>query len=262
MTTDSSERAQEPPQDPTDEAVQDEPNILVPRRRPIQERSRRKFQALLSSAREVLVEVGFDSFTCEEVASRAGVPIGTLYQFFANKYVLVCELDRQDAHGVIEEVERFAQKIPALDWPELLNDFLDHLADLWLRDPSRRAVWLATQATPATRATAAVNEREIARMIASVLAPLMPATERERRAFMAEALVHVAYSMLNFSVSAGHVPPGPVTSADPGDGSGVSSGASSGSAGGEDIHDATVTELKRMLTAYLWLAEKEAAQSD
>lgn len=262
MTTDSSERAQEPPQDPTDEAVQDEPNILVPRRRPIQERSRKKFQALLSSAREVLVEVGFDSFTCEEVASRAGVPIGTLYQFFANKYVLVCELDRQDAYGVIEEVERFAQKIPALDWPELLNDFLDHLADLWLRDPSRRAVWLATQATPATRATAAVNEREIARMIASVLAPLMPATEREHRAFMAEVLVHVAYSMLNFSVSAGHVPPGPVHSADTEEGDGVSPGASSGSAGGEDIHDATVTELKRMLTAYLWLAEKEAAQSD
>ena len=130
-----------------------------------------------------------------------------------------------------------------------------------MRDPSRRAVWLATQATPATRATAAVNEREIARMIASVLAPLMPATERERRAFMAEVLVHVAYSMLNFSVSAGHVAPGHA-SADPGDGGGVSGGASTGSAGGEDIHDATVTELKRMLTAYLWLAEKEAAQSD
>ncbi|KAA0917112.1 TetR/AcrR family transcriptional regulator [Dietzia sp. ANT_WB102] len=253
MTNESPEGAHEQTRDPGDEAVQDEPNILVPRRRPIQERSRRKFQALLSSAREVLVEEGFDSFTCEEVASRAGVPIGTLYQFFANKYVLVCELDRQDAHGVIEEVERFAQKIPALDWPELLNDFLDHLADLWLRDPSRRAVWLATQATPATRATAAVNEREIARMIASVLAPLMPATERERRAFMAEVLVHVSYSMLNFSVSAS-----PVTNAGISDGGVVSSSAGVGSAGGEDIHDATVTELKRMLTAYLWLAEKEA----
>ena len=224
----------------TDDPVQNEPNILVPRRRPIQERSRRKFQALLSSSREVLVEMGFDSFTCEEVATRAGVPIGTLYQFFANKYVLVCELDRQDAHGVIEEIERFAQKIPALDWPELLNDFLEHLADLWLRDPSRRAVWLATQATPATRATAAVNEREIARMIASVLAPLMPATDRERRAFMAEVLVHVSYSMLNFSVSTGH-------SARISEGGNV-----------EEVHDATVTELKRMLTAYLWLAEKEA----
>lgn len=259
MTSEPSENSPGSTRDPQDESAQSEPIILVPRRRPIQERSRRKFQALLASAREVLVEVGFDSFTCEEVASRAGVPIGTLYQFFANKYVLVCELDRQDAHGVIEEIERFAQKIPALDWPELLNDFLDHLADLWLRDPSRRAVWLATQATPATRATAAVNEREIARMIASVLAPLMPTTERERRAFMAEALVHVSYSMLNFSVSAGHnagEPAGAGTT-DPA----TSGPASAGSAGGEEFHDATVTELKRMLTAYLWLAEKEA-QSD
>lgn len=243
MTSEPSEHSSSSMRNDEDESAQSEPTILVPRRRPIQERSRLKFQALLSAAREVLVEVGFDSFTCEEVASRAGVPIGTLYQFFANKYVLVCELDRQDAHGVIEEVERFAQKIPALDWPELLNDFLDHLADLWLRDPSRRAVWLATQATPATRATAAVNERELARMIASVLAPLMPATERERRAFMAEVLVHVSYSMLNFSVSVG---------------SGPGATASAASSVGEDVHDATVTELKRMLTAYLWLAEKEA----
>ncbi|WP_291082139.1 helix-turn-helix domain-containing protein, partial [Dietzia sp. UBA5065] len=83
MSVDPSDRTPDPTRVPADDAVQDELNILVPRRRPIQERSRRKFQALLSSAREVLVEVGFDSFTCEEVASRAGVPIGTLYQFFA-----------------------------------------------------------------------------------------------------------------------------------------------------------------------------------
>lgn len=233
MTSDATGPPGGPGDSPDPAGTTDEPDILVPRRRPIQERSRRKFQTLLSSARSVLVEVGFDSFTCEEVASRAGVPIGTLYQFFANKYVLVCELDRQDAHGVIEELERFTQKIPALDWPELLNDFLDHLADLWQGDPSRRAVWLAIQATPATRATAAVNERELASMVASVLAPLTPATNRQRRAFMAEVLVHVAYSMLNFSVSAGD-------------------------ASATNLHDETVTELKRMLTAYLWLAEKEA----
>jgi len=78
-------------------------------------------------------------------------------------------------------------------------------------------------------------------MIASVLAPLMPATDRVRRAFMAEVLVHASYSMLNFSVSAGNN-----TAEDTGTGT------------GEDFHDATVRELKRMLTAYLWLAEKEA----
>ena len=61
----------------------------MPRRRPTQERSQRKFDALLQASRELLSDVGFESFTCEEVASRAELPIGTLYQFFANKYVIV-----------------------------------------------------------------------------------------------------------------------------------------------------------------------------
>lgn len=209
--------------------------ILVPRRRPIQERSRRKFESLLSAAREVLTSEGIDSFTCEEVAARAGVPIGTLYQFFANKYVLVCELDRQDARGVIAELEQFSQQIPTPGWPELLNEFVDHLADLWLSDPSRRAVWLATQATPATRATAAVNERELAAMVAAALSPLTPKAQQDHRAFMAEILVHVAYSLLNFSVQSPSGEPG--------------------------FHDDTVRELKRMLAAYLWLAEKEVRES-
>ena len=219
--------------------VNDDPGteILLPRRYPSQDRSRKKYQALLTAAREVLVEVGIDSFTCEEVASRAGVPIGTLYQFFANKYVIVCELDRQDAHGVIAELESFASKVPAPDWPELLNDFLDHLAHLWGSDPSRRAVWLATQATPGTRATAAVNEQELASIIAKVLAPLTPSTERSHRAFMAEVLVHVAYSVLNFSVR-------------------------NSSDSETELHEQTITELKRMLAAYLWLAERESSETD
>ena len=56
--------------------------------------------AVQSAARELLVEVGFESLTAEEIASRAEVPIGTLYQYFANKYVIVCELDRQDTVAV------------------------------------------------------------------------------------------------------------------------------------------------------------------
>ena len=58
--------------------VQAAPQELVPRRRPTQERSRRKFDALLAASRELLTEVGFESFTGEEVAARADVPIGTL----------------------------------------------------------------------------------------------------------------------------------------------------------------------------------------
>lgn len=199
--------------------------ILEPRRRPTQERSQKKFDLLLRVSRALLLEVGFESFTCEEVAQRAELPIGTLYQFFANKYVIVCELDRQDAVAVREELESFAAEIPTLDWLRFLDRLIDHMAQLWRDDPSRRAVWHAVQATPATRATAAVTERELAAGVASALAPLTPGTPRARRRIMAEVIVHVVYSMLNFSIRDGQE------------------------------HGEAVIELKRLLAAYLLAAE-------
>jgi AcrR family transcriptional regulator len=199
--------------------------ILEPRRRPTQVRSQVKFDRLLEVSRELLLEVGFESFTCEEVAQRAGVPIGTLYQFFANKYVIVCELDRVDTAAVRAEVAKFAAQIPSLDWLKLVNRLVDHLAALWRDDPSRRAVWHAVQSTPATRATAAVTERELAADISRVLAPLTPQTPRARRRIVAEVLVHVSYSMFNFSIRDGQE------------------------------HREAVIELKRLLSGYLIQAE-------
>ncbi|MBM9463210.1 TetR family transcriptional regulator [Aeromicrobium sp. YIM 150415] len=202
--------------------------ILEPRRRPTQERSQLKFDHLLQVSRELLLDVGFESFTCEEVAQRAGLPIGTLYQFFQNKYVIVCELDRQNAVAVREELGRLTAALPTLDWLVLLNRLVDHMARLWIEDPSRRAVWMAMQSTPATRATAAVTERELASDVAYALGPLTPGTPRERRQIMAEVLVYVAYSMLNFSVRDGQE------------------------------HTEAVIELKRLLSAYLLASQPHA----
>nr|WP_221285544.1 TetR family transcriptional regulator [Prescottella equi] len=208
--------------------VQSDPQELMPRKRPTQERSRRKFDALLNASRELLVDVGFESFTCEEVAARADVPIGTLYQFFANKYVIVCELNRQDLVGVQQELEAFGGEVPSLDWLRFLNTFVDHMAGLWTSDPSRREVWLAMQSTPSTRATGVIHEKQFAERVTRMLAPLTPHTPRERRTMMAEVLVHVVYSMLNFSVQDGQ------------------------------SHADAVAELKRLMVAYLLVAEKES----
>lgn len=202
--------------------------ILQPRKRPTQERSKVKFDHLLQVSRDVLLELGFESFTCEEVARRAGLPIGTLYQFFANKYVIVCELDRQNAVAIASELDNLAGELPTLDWLVLLDRLIDHMAQLWINDPSRSAVWYAVQSTPVTRTTAEVTERELAARVAHVLAPLTPGTPRDRRKIMAEVLVHMAYSMLNFSV--------------------------------RDLqeHAESITELKRLLASYLLAAEAGA----
>jgi AcrR family transcriptional regulator len=203
-----------------------DPAEFLPRRRPSQERSRRRFDDILRAARALLVEVGFESFTSEQVALRAGV----LYQFFGNKYAIICELDRLDTANVKAELEKFATEIPSLDWAQLLEKLLDHLAALWRTDPSRRAVWLAMQATPPTRAIAAEHERDLAAQVTRLLAPLTPGSKIAHRQVIAEVVVHVTYSMLNFSIRDGQ------------------------------SHPDAVVQLKTLLTGYLVAAEAAAAK--
>lgn len=171
----------------------------------------------------MLVDVGFESFTVDEVAHRAGVPIGTLYQFFANKYVLVCELDRQDTAASRAEIERFSRRDPDVQWPDVLNETIDHLARMWREDPSRRAVWHAVQSTPATRATAADTERQLLCPLSEILSPLAPSMSDDERIDLAGFLIHSVASQLNYA-----------TAGDPSD------------------FDAVVVEIKRMLVSYLF----------
>ncbi len=56
-----------------------------PRKRPLQERSRSTVDTILEAAAQVLERDGYASTTTDGIAARAGVSVGTLYQYFPNK---------------------------------------------------------------------------------------------------------------------------------------------------------------------------------
>ncbi|WP_054569520.1 TetR/AcrR family transcriptional regulator [Frankia sp. R43] len=62
------------------------------RKRPAQERSRRTVEAILEAAAQLLATKGYRATTTNHVAERAGVSIGSLYQYFPNKDALVAAL--------------------------------------------------------------------------------------------------------------------------------------------------------------------------
>jgi AcrR family transcriptional regulator len=59
-----------------------------PRKLPRQSRSKATFGAIVEATTQLLLREGFDKFTTARVAKRAGVSIGSLYQYFPNKAAL------------------------------------------------------------------------------------------------------------------------------------------------------------------------------
>ena len=66
--------------------------IASPRRAPSQQRSRERVERMLAAASALIAEQGSDAVRMGEVAERAGVSIGSLYQFFPDKRAIIWAL--------------------------------------------------------------------------------------------------------------------------------------------------------------------------
>lgn len=83
------------------------------RRLPVQKRSAERFERLLDACAELLDEVGYAGLTTKEVARRAKVPIGTLYQFFSDREGLIGALAARNLESFLGRVaDRLEQETP------------------------------------------------------------------------------------------------------------------------------------------------------
>ncbi|WP_280682548.1 TetR family transcriptional regulator [Kitasatospora sp. MAA19] len=86
---------------------------LATRRRPVQQRSQERYGRILDACAGLLDEVGATALTTKEVAQRARVPIGTLYQFFAGKEDLLAALATRNLDQYLQRLDhRLAADAP------------------------------------------------------------------------------------------------------------------------------------------------------
>jgi AcrR family transcriptional regulator len=84
---------------------------LKPRKLPVQARSKMTVEAILDAAALVFAERGFNGGTTNHIAERAGVSIGSLYQYFPNKDAIMMGL--MERH-LAEERIHLAEQMRAL----------------------------------------------------------------------------------------------------------------------------------------------------
>lgn len=79
-----------------------------PRKSPAQSRSRATVEAILDAAAHILVTQGFAAASTNRIAEKAGVSIGSLYQYFPNKAVLIGALRRRHAEAMRSTILQLA----------------------------------------------------------------------------------------------------------------------------------------------------------
>lgn len=110
---------------------------LSPRKQPSQERARETVAAILTAAAEVFATRGYAGTTTNRIARRAGVSIGSLYQYFPNKDALLAGLMERHLAQVHSVVERSTAELedPAIPLADSIRSLMLRLIDLHEADP-------------------------------------------------------------------------------------------------------------------------------
>ena len=83
---------------------------LQPRKTPVQARSNATVDAILEATIQVLLAVGKERLTTTMVAFRAGVSVGTLYQYFPNKSALLQACLKRHMDTVSQSIEQVCEQ--------------------------------------------------------------------------------------------------------------------------------------------------------
>ncbi|WP_257459529.1 TetR/AcrR family transcriptional regulator [Archangium lipolyticum] len=85
-------------------AARTAPHTLNPRKKPSQTRSAATVAAVLEAAARILETEGFEGYTTNAVARRAGISIGSLYQYFPSKDAITKALMLRETTTLLADV--------------------------------------------------------------------------------------------------------------------------------------------------------------
>lgn len=108
--------------------------LLNPRKSPVQARSAASVDAILEATVQVLLSVGKERLTTTRVALRAGVSVGTLYQYFPNKSALLQAALKRHLNEVTEAIERVCREQRANTLPRMATALINAFLAAKMRD--------------------------------------------------------------------------------------------------------------------------------
>lgn len=119
------------------------------RRVPSQERSRRRVEELLDAAARLVVEQGVEALSTRDIATAAGAPVASLYQYFADKEGVLLALAERDMAEMDEQVLADLGQIEVLSVASLVRTVMSAFVTVYHRRRAFVEIYLRGRSNPA-----------------------------------------------------------------------------------------------------------------
>jgi len=172
------------------------------RRAPIQRRSRERLERILVAATDLIAAKGSDAMRMGDVAEKAGVSIGSLYQYFPDKAAIIRTLaERYNAQSracieaALASVRDFASLHIAL------GGLIDTYYAMFLAEPVMRDIWSGTQADKDLHDIDLEDSRANGAVLAATLARLDPDADRAKLVATAFLVIQLGEATMRLAIS-------------------------------------------------------------
>lgn len=166
------------------------------RRAPKQARAQQRVGRILDAAEELFVEVGYDAATTNEIASRAGASIGSLYEFFPNKQALAQALADRYVEQLGAVIEERMVNEPSWTGEQLVESIVTGLDEFWLRHPAVVPLLRGALGAPALMAAGEQLRVALVGHIDAILRERRPDVDPYRAKLAAEMAIDLTRTLL------------------------------------------------------------------
>lgn len=144
----------------------------------------------------MFAEVGFEAASTNLIAARAGVPIGSVYQFFPNKEAIAEALADRFVQRLRETQTIFGPEIESLPLDDLIDHVIDPLVAFHVAHPGFQALFTGSLVSPRLAAAIAAFLSAVVSRAEIMLAVRAPWLSAERRARCARVSVEIVRALL------------------------------------------------------------------
>lgn len=182
---------------------------LSPRKSPIQDRSKATREALHAAAIQVLMRDGVRRCTTTRVAERAGVSVGSLYQYYPNRDALLAAVLSEHLTGIADAMSQALNQACGRPLADVAAALVTSFLETKLRNPDESS---ALYAVSEERGGAAMIAQLRVRTLATIAHALQRAPDGRfndpvvAAAVAFDALIGPVRSVLEGHVARDHIP--------------------------------------------------------